>query len=556
MNKLPTYGWLLVLAAVLTLLQVFPITGLFLMFVGGPFLTGAVLQLALFAFIFEAIAGRIPRRMLLVPFALFFLHFIYVFVQTHVIAQFEEEIQNSNGQNTFVYDPRLHSLVVDETYFVDRYNVPIAFTERENWTAFPNQNHLAHVLTSKKQCNSFPRDSKALLTKRINEFENECHLEVPTAPTKKIIRLDRKRRNERYRGFKFDVTTFSITYQDKEIAHYRTASIQRLKHYPFFILGCMLIDMPSSWPCFAHFHSQNYELETTPRKLRATSKADPIELFLGIKKRTSITPEDERAAERIIKIAKNLDNMQVQNSYTFLEKQLANPSLKAPKWLYHYLTLQHEQLLSYQDLLLKSFFKNSGVDHKLTRKHDKVVYAVAGALAHIQRKKLIQNMNQLLSILSIGNNINNFSLLSLRLSELDTRYKPHYIASVKKDITSTYKGVNFYHPDDSKQILALCRIQKLDGEILNLIQTEIQSEKALKYSEYSRSLFLTLLRHGRQNFLEQWLLESRPKEGAEWYKKVLQQHQKEPSELPSNCMVPKLFKINLPPSMKPWEYDD
>ena len=392
------------------------------MLIGGPAWGSFALQFALVSFVFEAISRRIPRQLLVLPIALFLVHFSYVFVQNSVIAEFENRIQSSNSQNTFQFDPGEHSLVTDSENFVKWYNVPIAFTELAAQTDFSYRNLQAHVLANKKQCNIIPRDSESRLTKNTSGLSYGCRLDLPTVPTKQIIRLEQMRRNEIFRGFSFKVTTYVVHKKNKKIAEYRTASIRKLRHYPFFMLGCGLNDMPSAWLCTARFHSKKYTLQTNPFDFVGPSATDPVELLLGIKKRTSITQDDEQAAERIIKTAKNFDNSQVQYSFSFLKLQLHHPHIKAPKRLLHYLTLQQDQLLLHQDLLLQSFSKNAAKDSNKNPEIQEVTKVVSIALTELPNEILKQHRKHLLKIMTERDNLNRFSGLFLRLKEFDTLY--------------------------------------------------------------------------------------------------------------------------------------
>jgi hypothetical protein len=223
--------WAFVVFAALVALQVFPYTGIFLMIVGAAFVTGLVLHVFLIAVFVEAIVGRLPRYLIVIPIAAYAAYYAVFIQQTWEIANKSAELRASNPGQVLQFNPDSQSLVTkDASTFVTQHAIPVAY---EPSAGYKPEGYLSYRLIRSDQC-KIRKDSQARILTYGMFFNNVlqqavCVLRFPEATEHATI-VATKRGEEEIWNRKWSINEYStdLVVDGEVIASYRSASVWRL----------------------------------------------------------------------------------------------------------------------------------------------------------------------------------------------------------------------------------------------------------------------------------------------------------------------------------------
>jgi len=183
-------GIALLAIAALFALQAFPYTGIFLMISGGALLVGLLVHVFLIGLFVEALMGRVPRILAVIPVVAYGGYYTLYAYQTIDIRQKSAQLREQNSGKIFDFDPEIYSLVTpDAQTLVDQYAIPVAYQPNKN---FNPEGHLAFRLIRSDQCKGLARDSRNRIIKLGVHFggvfqNNVCELRFPESPPKKMV---------------------------------------------------------------------------------------------------------------------------------------------------------------------------------------------------------------------------------------------------------------------------------------------------------------------------------------------------------------------------------
>jgi hypothetical protein len=296
--------WALVSFGVLFALQLFQITGIFLMMLQGQFWCGLAAQAFLLGLLLDTTLGRVPRFLVIVPLAAYGGYYVMYAKQRAEIAVLARQMQTSNPSMVLRFDPAVHSLVEPSSKFTlpsahaldlaKSYEVPVVYEVNTN---LKPEGHLSHRLLDREQC-ARARDAQARLRAqrlivplsgarpvRFQEvrLEEVCVLTFPEKPPlQQIIVTERGDDELSEREIMEHFVDFSLN--GHVFATYRTASARRLPVFPLFLVGCGLTVHPSSWNCFAGFVREYEEIDGTPKGVDKTFHGSPESIVLGLRR--------------------------------------------------------------------------------------------------------------------------------------------------------------------------------------------------------------------------------------------------------------------------------
>src|SRR5438445_716773 len=181
MTKYPSV-YFLIAALVIWLGQLYPIPGIFLMMVGGPFLPGVLLYIFLISFFLEAVTGRLPRAFAALPILAIAIYYVAYFQQAADIAKLREELRRTNPGEVIRFDPALHALV-DDQISPGTYGIPVAYKVN----ASQPEGYSAKFIADASVCNTIRKTARV----RSQElYPDHCLLEVPKRPSGTILRIE------------------------------------------------------------------------------------------------------------------------------------------------------------------------------------------------------------------------------------------------------------------------------------------------------------------------------------------------------------------------------
>ena len=151
--------WIGAAFVVLIALQILPIPGIYLMFLGAPLLAGLLVHLLLASLFLELIFGRIPMAFAAIPvlaYGAYYADYLHEGWQIHKEAGV---VRSAEPDVALRFDPAEQSLVVkDARAFVSDYDVPVAYQVDAN---VKPEGYESYRLLPADQC-AIVRDTRAM----------------------------------------------------------------------------------------------------------------------------------------------------------------------------------------------------------------------------------------------------------------------------------------------------------------------------------------------------------------------------------------------------------
>jgi hypothetical protein len=296
--------WALIAFAVLGLLQLFPYTGVILMVLGGALWCGLAVHAFLIALGVEAVLGRVPRFLLVVPLAAYAAYYVMYLQQAREIHAKAQQLRADNPSLVLPFDPARYSLLLPQTHaqlVAGHYDVPVTYDANQN---FRPEGFVSHRLLDREQCADATAAQSRLRAERSHAafglvapvrvedgaiiptyIKDVCLLNFPEKPPLPQLVVTRRGDDavwRRQRGILEQTTDFSL--DGKLFATYRTASVWRLSPFPLLLIGCALNSGAPSWDCFANFNHALEVLNTTPDNVDSARYDLPESIVLGLRK--------------------------------------------------------------------------------------------------------------------------------------------------------------------------------------------------------------------------------------------------------------------------------
>lgn len=248
------------IAALLYLVQVFPYTGILLMFAGGPFWVGLLIELYFVVLFFEARSGKIPRWLMAVPvLALAAYYGVFAWQRLVEIPGVEAQLRRDNSRLVLRYDPARYALVdADLAHDLDRVAVPVIYAPApQSVTGFT-----ANRWLSAGQCAGAQHLDFGLNT--TSGPRDTCFLEIQETPRKDRLAVTRQGNARLETAWLRAEQLTEIRLNGRLLGRHRIVAIGRLFAFPLLLAGCVLIDNPSEWRCSAGFMYSTVTLDGRP----------------------------------------------------------------------------------------------------------------------------------------------------------------------------------------------------------------------------------------------------------------------------------------------------
>lgn len=298
-------------------LQMFPITGIFLVFlmaILGPSIFIVIPQLPIFALLADVAAKRASKLLLIFPLIVYGSYY-YSFIQNELtISDTERYLASQNPTQVLEFNSEETSLIIPyaESY-VQRYKIPVAYESNSNMTT----NYTSYRIVPQKYCAEL-RDSKFFEENPYSSFSmctpvrykvgaERADLDIESLsifrhtdkPEHKILKItdtgpeystNKTGLSKRFAGINFELSgflppppsigTYTFFLDGVEIAKYKYAIYSKLGPLPLFLFGCALSDSPSAWVCLFQPVTYTYYINTVNPKNKAL---DSIGELLGLK---------------------------------------------------------------------------------------------------------------------------------------------------------------------------------------------------------------------------------------------------------------------------------
>jgi len=181
-------------ALALIALQYFPIPGVFLMMFGAAAIVGLLINVSLIALFVEAATGRVPKVFVAVPLLAYGAYYAAWWSEARQIEAVAARLRANNPDKVFDFDPRQHSLVLEEAQsFVETHDIPVAYDRKY---ASPPEGFSAYRIITRSQCNGIARDTQnRVFTFGVlanGSWQNLCLLRNPERPPRQLVVASRR----------------------------------------------------------------------------------------------------------------------------------------------------------------------------------------------------------------------------------------------------------------------------------------------------------------------------------------------------------------------------
>lgn len=329
-----------VFTAVVFALQVFPFTGIFLMLGGAVFWSVLTVNIGFISLAVEVLSGRINRLWLIAPVA-WFAGYTVLAVWSHVaVRQLENAFAQINAtqhvafdshNQTVVFSGRSSNLENAASELVENYDVLAAYQETRNDKA---ANYIAYRLAPDYLCakvrgNSAYRETgiwastvydRPLGQRPRNAFDGVCVLRMPEEPQLEPLFVSDAIKDAGNFILPYQRTTTTVEVGNKRFT-LLSGRASPLTWLPIPVMGCFLMDHPSSWSCVFQFWRTSVNI---PRS-NGNSYVSIIATALGLK----YAPASERIETiktvSVPDVGNVLDNA-IQRATATIDGVIANPA--------------------------------------------------------------------------------------------------------------------------------------------------------------------------------------------------------------------------------------
>ena len=338
--------WFLVATAILFLLQRFPLTGIFLMFMLAMFWSVVLVNLGFIGIGVEALLGRVSRAWLILP-ALYFGGYYAVYaMEQATLAALRLRYAQENAGKTLPFDQALQDLVIVSGKG-DFHPSPFELVRRFGVKRVFAGNGRVHFMGNSDACAllrgndifrsagvyafGFHTDGELGSRRLVKGF---CSIYAPAQPDRPVVRVHSD--EVTHSRLLLPVRTQELKIRNEatgQAVEVRAGTAAPLKPFPMPVMGCGLNSGAPSWDCSAGFMRNRVSI-LEPGKGWADG-AGLIAQVLGLAK-TQDFAAVATGPETLQEIGDEADRQLVAKELAILERMLADPLTHVRDgWFYH-----------------------------------------------------------------------------------------------------------------------------------------------------------------------------------------------------------------------------
>lgn len=461
-----TASKVLALLILLLALEYFPVTGIFLMLIAGPFIAGLLVHVFLICIFVEAVTGRLPRILAIIPIVAYCGYYAVFVRESWQLRQLSATLRMSNPSKVYNFDPNVSSLVMDRAQqFVQTHDIPAVY---EVNSRFPEGYSSVRLITG-GQCNGIQKDTLNRISISYFHFDGVfqkqlCLLTVPEQPPGGMVRVTSvhdKQPPTYLTGFRQQTTQISI---DNSIAgSFKTATVQRLLAFPILGIGCFLNDGSSTWSCGAQFLRKTEAVDGTPETVDGAKFDDPVSVMLGIRKYTSADLKSfSESSNNAGALARAHEEPKRAEDEVFaaLDGLINGQNPQIPFNFSYAITTNSDRLTPLADAMVRRFVTLVHSDILAVPNRNAQIAALGDAIGALPHAAFVDVAAPLLDLVKENPDraLSAYSIIYIRLGEAGADALPFYRIQL---IAHLVKGVQEAFP-----VLALCRIGTADADLI------------------------------------------------------------------------------------------
>jgi hypothetical protein len=402
------------LAAFLYALQVFPLTGAFLMLYGTALWTGLLVTAGMIGLLVEVpvrhfTGAKAPTSLvwLFIPILYFGGYGLFAFNDQRVLQGLRAEYDAANAKVAVPFDETKHSLVLtDEAWgyagdLTQDYGLKVTYSENENVAG----QYLATMVIERGLYSEI-RDNYLMRAAFIHVFEFSkgyrigrerfpsqfCSLRMPAKPSEPIVEVSTTHTETSINGLPVRLARTVITIPDGGEFVLRGGTASPYPWFPRLILGCALNSANPSWDCFQVFSRDTFK-PIVSSKTKFGGDTRLLAKALGLKYTGS---HGRRSIDRAIvepQLQRAVD-LQLQRDIADLQEALANPAANLTVHSIKVLQRSPEVLLSLAPLLVDGIVRAAEISDNPYRYREKgkTLALLFGRLPHEVQDKYSDEM--------------------------------------------------------------------------------------------------------------------------------------------------------------------
>lgn len=531
-SPLPLFSlWSFVALIALMTLEILPATGPLLADAGAAFVAGWLVHVCLLALLVDALGGRLPRAVVLMPMVSYAGYYVARWEQDSHLQLAAEHLIDTNPGRIFMFDPQKFSLVMKAANsFVLTHAIPIVFSRTQSdrsdtYTAFRTVSKQHAVLTSQT---SFPGDqgsagvaesARTILTVTVTENPGEG-----------------------WGSWNIGEQTTSIESDGKTIGVYRSAYALRLPILPFLTIGCTFSSDGGSRRCEANFVSRRTPIESRPRSINPELYDDPVSVMLGIRKYSAQETAELKTsvADIVLSRSGSRTSPREDAAFAMLEDVIHGREPEGSWTLGGIVAQNAARLAPLAGAMAKRFVELSRADRPDAPGRRQRLAFLAMGISALESVDFASVQDQFANLLGKVISWDSYPLLYVRLGDAG----PETFAFYRDRFLSKDAG----REEDLLTALAICRTGMADSELISEIKARILEDSGdeQRTIAYRSALLIALNKFGQGDPATEL---SEPPLLRAWYDSVLA-GQGRTAVGPNNCM-PTEWPVNedVPPVM-------
>ena len=217
-----------------------PHLGAILQGYGAKAVIGWLGQIVLVGLLIDAARGRLPRVVMIVPIAFYAGYYTLFWMQGLQIEQKSRELQGANPGQVFAFDPKLHSLVMDQAEdFVATHAIPVAYSKD---SSFLQAGYVSYRLSRKDVAREYALKSAG----DVQAVEGKTPadivlLRIPERPAGLILAAERRDDSGGgWEDWNIGVAATTLHLGGRVLGTFKSGYVLRLSPLPF---------QTRRWPC-------------------------------------------------------------------------------------------------------------------------------------------------------------------------------------------------------------------------------------------------------------------------------------------------------------------
>ncbi len=386
----------LVATGVVFVLQVIPVTGIFLMFMLAMLWSVVLVNASMIGVAIEAIAGRVSRLWLLLPLA-FYCGYWTVAALDHVaLRDLTSRYDAANARVVTGFDPTRQALVVeregDGAWLTQNFALPVAYSTNPDFLEGYLSNRMiesgvcAKVRGSRTLQAAFIRgvdfyDGDAVLGSRVEK--RFCSLLIPEKPVLPIVVVGQEETKDFEKSLPVTRITTTITMPDGRRFELFGGVAAPFGWIPMPIMGCFLNSGAAGWDCSAGFKRNGFTpIVSGNTRYRRDSMV--LAQALGLK---PIATDDRLGSDSTIVLAKiaAIEEATLARQLANVDAMIADPVAKVTEWQVGVLANRPDVLASRADAVMTGIERAAAITGRSRypeRESGRILAGLAAGLPH------------------------------------------------------------------------------------------------------------------------------------------------------------------------------